>query len=337
VRYWSVEFFYSLIMTVHVPTWLVIATLLVIVNIGLIHGACKPDVPPLQPEFVQPSAQPLELIPGQQTDLVCQVTREVNPEYTPSYGLMIWWCNSSYPKCYTDRPTSFFDNTYLKLPISSAANGSYLRSILSLRDVQPSSSDQFYCVAYSEDPMSSKCPGSVSINVIVKERSDPVIVKHTSRMDVIKGLPFNLSCEATGFPTPVFNWTKDGKSETGGQDGTLSKDEAKENDAGTYFCQAVNIFASSVPSPKIEVKVIDNSKGGLSPLGYGLLIAGAVVFVIILIVIIVRISKLRANTPCFTIHRTNISGDHNKTIHAKNVHVYTEGPSNPARKDCEYV
>ncbi|XP_022088025.1 uncharacterized protein LOC110977848 [Acanthaster planci] len=309
--------------------WVLAITILLGSQVGLSVGICKPDFPDrqLKPMFVQPKSDRLELLPGNSASLICEVDRLVDPENPPTAGLLIWWCNSTYPICHQQAQSlSTFDPKFLSGVQSAAINASHLRSEFNLTNVVPSQADLYYCVAYTQDESSSKCPGSVVVDIVIKDESKPKIISHSSGISVSEGSPFNLTCTAEGYPTPMFTWTKDGEPILGGVDGVFKKDKANVSDKGTYQCRAVNKFESSEWSPDIRVKVNGKEADGLSKVKQALLITAVVVFAILLVIVIVRILKLRSNghMTCFHFERTTIRGNNSKVIKADTVHVHSD-------------
>ncbi|XP_038049923.1 uncharacterized protein LOC119723380 isoform X2 [Patiria miniata] len=266
----------------------------------------------LKPTFIQPTSDRLELLPGDSSTLICEVHREVDPENPPRYGLLIWWCNSTRPECHEEEQSMNTRNPiFLHVDKSVAQNASDLRSEFSLTNVEASQADMYYCVAFSEDRDVSKCPGSVAVDIVIKDKSRVRLTDHTKLIDILEGNPFNLTCIADGYPSPTFKWKKDEKAINGGKEGTIRKLMAEESDAGIYKCQAQNKFETSAWSPDIKVEVDSTGPSGLSKVTLALLIAAAVVLAVLLVFIIIRLSKLRSQMTCFTIERISIRGDNN--------------------------
>ena len=64
----------------------------------------------------------------------------------------------------------------------------------------------------------------------------PTITEAPQDTTVNEGDPLQLTCKASGQPTPTITWTKDGK-ELGK---TLNIQKSNRNDAGKYVCKADN-------------------------------------------------------------------------------------------------
>ena len=64
----------------------------------------------------------------------------------------------------------------------------------------------------------------------------PTITEAPQDTTVNEGDPLQLTCNASGQPTPTITWTKDGKQ----LGKTLNIQKSNKNDAGKYVCKADN-------------------------------------------------------------------------------------------------
>ena len=62
----------------------------------------------------------------------------------------------------------------------------------------------------------------------------------TSKVTVELGNSTNLTCEAAGYPTPTFQWYKDGVLIWGENEPSLFISEVLPGDRGNYSCKATN-------------------------------------------------------------------------------------------------
>ena len=62
----------------------------------------------------------------------------------------------------------------------------------------------------------------------------------TSKVTVELGNSTNLTCEAAGYPTPTFQWYKDGVPIWGENEPSLFISEVLPGDRGKYSCEATN-------------------------------------------------------------------------------------------------
>ncbi|XP_038613568.1 hemicentin-1 [Tachyglossus aculeatus] len=104
--------------------------------------------------------------------------------------------------------------------------------------------------------------GSAHRHVTLRVQEPPVIQAQPSNLDVILNNPILLPCDATGSPSPIITWQKEGISilTTGGSytalpNGGLQISKATVEDAGTYMCVAQNPAGTALGKIKLKVQV----------------------------------------------------------------------------------
>ncbi|KAJ8038941.1 Hemicentin-1 [Holothuria leucospilota] len=114
---------------------------------------------------------------------------------------------------------------------------------LTITDVQSSDAGMYTCVANSD-------AGRDSLQIELIVNVPPMITFSPSDKDISSGDRLEMTCQATGFPTPVFRWflnrteihspttTKEGRS-------TLVRENVMKEDGGTYMCRAENVAGST--------------------------------------------------------------------------------------------
>ena len=104
----------------------------------------------------------------------------------------------------------------------------------------------------------------------VFNRVAPSITAQTSSMEVELGSKVDLSCTATGNPTPNIHWYKDGKPIEGPQaiGNTFMIPEVTPRERGYYQCEAVSSFGNPIRSVEAELKMKTSMKRLHSLLSY---------------------------------------------------------------------
>lgn len=132
--------------------------------------------------------------------------------------------------------------------------------ILNLRDVTTSFTGTYTCVVKNED--SEKL---LETSIDVKAISKPSITGGNSNAVVIVDYDqyFEINCNMTGTPPPVYQWFKDGNPYTHGDvDGSILRvSRARGEDDGEFHCLATNRAGDKLNS--IEVQVNNAPKGSL--------------------------------------------------------------------------
>ncbi len=73
---------------------------------------------------------------------------------------------------------------------------------------------------------------------------------------MVAGIDVSLTVSASGTPTPAFQWFLDGNAISGGVKGTLTINNIKAANAGTYTAVATNSVGSTVSAPAIVDVVV---------------------------------------------------------------------------------
>lgn len=121
-------------------------------------------------------------------------------------------------------------------------------------------------------PLSVPTPRNVTVITIV----GPVITAEEAMVTAVVGTTATFRCTTSGDPTPAQNWTRDGMAITdsrvqiGSSGSVLTISNVREEDQGTYHCDASNVagsinatvelnviskFLASDPIPKIDSKI----------------------------------------------------------------------------------
>jgi len=96
------------------------------------------------------------------------------------------------------------------------------------------------------------------LSVIFKE---PVsIIEHPISTPVLSGGRVELKCRARGFPSPQYQWLRNGEEIPHGCDSTLVISNAQSTDAGKYSCIVSN-HLNAEKSNCVEVQVQDKVVG----------------------------------------------------------------------------
>ncbi|EDO37443.1 predicted protein [Nematostella vectensis] len=90
---------------------------------------------------------------------------------------------------------------------------------------------------------------------LLKPDEPPVITEQPMSLPVQEGLKLELTCRATGFPPPQYQWVKNGAELPYGCDSTLTIDRVSRQDQGKYFCIISNRIGS-VKTYEVEVNVL---------------------------------------------------------------------------------
>ena len=86
----------------------------------------------------------------------------------------------------------------------------------------------------------------------------PSFLSHPSDMTAEVGGIISLQCKATGDPAPRYQWRKDGEIFQAGEGyntDTLTLDGVIPNDAGQYYCEAINAVGRT-QSKTVVIKVV---------------------------------------------------------------------------------
>ncbi|XP_048238836.1 basement membrane-specific heparan sulfate proteoglycan core protein-like isoform X2 [Haliotis rufescens] len=113
--------------------------------------------------------------------------------------------------------------------------------ILIVPEVRPEDAGTYVCTATNE-------AGTVQSKVQLFVRARPVISVPQDINTAALGGPASLSCDAQGYPNPSVTWTKqegDLPREHTITDGELKIPRVREEDGGTYMCQAANRYGTA--------------------------------------------------------------------------------------------
>ncbi|XP_067659130.1 basement membrane-specific heparan sulfate proteoglycan core protein-like isoform X2 [Haliotis asinina] len=113
--------------------------------------------------------------------------------------------------------------------------------ILIVPEVRPEDAGTYVCTATNQ-------AGTVQSKVQLFVRARPVISVPQDINTAALGGPATLSCDAQGYPNPAITWTKqdgDLPREHSITDGELSIPRVREEDGGTYMCQAANRYGTA--------------------------------------------------------------------------------------------
>ena len=82
-----------------------------------------------------------------------------------------------------------------------------------------------------------------------------VIIEQPRSQPVRAGTSITLRCKATGYPTPEYQWVKDGTVLPDGVDEELTFDSADMSDSGKYVCIVSNRL-NTEKSNAVELQVL---------------------------------------------------------------------------------
>ena len=78
----------------------------------------------------------------------------------------------------------------------------------------------------------------------------PTIIEAPQNKTMNEGNRLQLTCKASGQPTPTITWTKDGHQ----LGKTVDIQNSKRTDAGTYVCEAENKVTQVTASAQVTVQ-----------------------------------------------------------------------------------
>ena len=81
------------------------------------------------------------------------------------------------------------------------------------------------------------------------------IIEQPKSQPVRAGATVTLRCKATGYPSPEYQWIKDGMELPDGNDEELSLDHVKLEDSGKYNCIVSNRL-NAEKSNTVELQVL---------------------------------------------------------------------------------
>lgn len=130
---------------------------------------------------------------------------------------------------------------------------------MTLRVVRATESDsgEYTCLAVNRAGQSQ-----VEATVEVKQREPPIFTQSPHDLDVAVGVSVRLPCAATGDPTPIIIWSKDGVQITDStkfvitEDGLLIRDVGKD-DEGRYQCAARNSIGYIATHMELDITMLD--------------------------------------------------------------------------------
>ncbi|CAG5126017.1 unnamed protein product, partial [Candidula unifasciata] len=104
---------------------------------------------------------------------------------------------------------------------------------------------------------------TVTVRILEREQMQPPrFIDRMQNYTVVEGHPVTLRCVATGVPTPMMSWQKDGhmlseldyRIETDGGRSTLYIDSAEVSDSAWFQCSAVNVAGTATTRCKLVVE-----------------------------------------------------------------------------------
>ncbi|KAK6175562.1 hypothetical protein SNE40_014001 [Patella caerulea] len=130
--------------------------------------------------------------------------------------------------------------TWSKLEGPLPATAEIGEGILTISQVKEEDAGTYRCTATNQ-------AGSVKSQVQLFVRAQPTFLPSRDMNTAALGSSTTLSCETRGYPQPVVTWSKqngDLPSEHRIVDNNLEIERVREEDSGTYFCNAANRYGS---------------------------------------------------------------------------------------------
>ncbi|XP_077988336.1 uncharacterized protein LOC144442834 [Glandiceps talaboti] len=229
-----------------------------------------------------------------------------------SYIMFLWLCRRSSPQFYECLCPNKATRPNSKVPLKfSETYEQDLTLNYTLRDVDQSSSDDYYCLTQISG--GSQIYGISTISIDVKKDRKPEIVKSPSNTTVYAGEEIIFSCEANGFPIPMYTWWKDEEvfdpensthiwiSSSGS---TLHINSTIPEDTGKYRCTAMNNLGTATSQLAMlaviqETEPVDEirqDEPNLIPIVIGIMVAVIVVIVVVVTSLIIyqrRVNRKR--------------------------------------------
>ncbi|XP_033096549.1 neural cell adhesion molecule L1-like [Anneissia japonica] len=205
----------------------------------------------LQPKITNPAmSKPYELVTGESLHISCHVNKTLDMSYQNHHPIYMWWCNTTDLKCFLG---PFSCKICIDL-IKSACEADSLSTNFTIAYATYADSNNYSCVAYTEDYNYIRKPETASIQVKVQDKFGPILtIKPTQNLTQIIGKNVDLVCIGDGYPTPTIRWYKDGDLIQTGR--LLQLRNVSEKNTGLYHCGAVNRFAQQNSSTiLLEIK-----------------------------------------------------------------------------------
>lgn len=152
---------------------------------------------------------------------------------------------------------------------------------LILSNVQISDGTDYMCTVQRVNFTSAE---RYFVTLIVNATEPPSITNRSKdKVTVLEGKPLVLFCEAKGYPSPHFTWSKNGKLLPSSDNGTkFIIHETSKKDAGVYRCEASNSVGTVGYSFTVEITSKEGDRGKkLTPLTIALLSVGVAVVLLL--------------------------------------------------------
>ena len=190
---------------------------------------------------------------GTQLNLACAV----NPISLRSPNFMNFAANS---------PIVTNNNSYGRKDGTSTSNSALKTNAVSELGVAPGDSVwvRWEVATTSAEPLAFSIDDLVITNFTPAVR--PVITTQPSGVTTPRGQAASLAVIATGGPSPSFQWYKNSNAISGATNSTLLIDHVADEDAGSYFVQAVNV-AGNTNSAVVSIVVTAPPTFSGHPLG----------------------------------------------------------------------
>ncbi|XP_019644975.1 PREDICTED: hemicentin-2-like [Branchiostoma belcheri] len=236
----------------------------------------------LEPYVSSPRQQSLELLPGDNVTLHCQVEQTLGVH--AAGAIWMGWIKDN-----TTASVHLGKFTY------SEKNAANFSTSHALTNARPHDSGTYVCQAKSTGNLQRGNATGVHVTVAEPQLETPNITADVpSPGDIDLGLTVKLRCETQAYPHALFNWTKDGRDISTNHSAATDHmiiGNFSQSDDGLYACVAWNMLGEKLSQElQLTAKPPD---GGLPMLIIIAVASGVAVFVVVTVTATIFVYRRR--------------------------------------------